>query len=345
MAPWYCTREDVKSASDSKLTARDDAQVDRAIGAQSRVVEGCLHRRFYPQTATRTFDWPNGQRAAPWVLWLNDDEVATVSQLVSAGVTISANDYLLRPDHGPPFTRVEIDLDSSAAFGGADTHQRSIAITGVFMGCPLEERPAGALAEDLDTVETAVDVTNGALVGVGTILRVDSERMIVTGRSFLDTTVNLGGDGLTNSISDVVAEITGVQPGELLLVDGERLLVVDVAGSNAIVKRAWDGSVLAAHSAGADVFASRTLTVERGALGTTAAVHTNAAPLAAHVVPDAVRALTVAKAQVQIAQEQAAYGRTVGSSDNEREAAGKGVAALEDAAYTTHGRKARQRAV
>src|SRR5690606_22447868 len=58
-APWYTTRETVKAALDYKETARNDAQVDRAIESASRAVEGLLHRRFYPETATRYFDWPN----------------------------------------------------------------------------------------------------------------------------------------------------------------------------------------------------------------------------------------------------------------------------------------------
>jgi len=75
--PAYCTREDVKLAPDFAETARGNSRIDRAIDGVSRLIEGELHRVFYPQDATRYFDWPNqggsggGQYANPWRLWLD----------------------------------------------------------------------------------------------------------------------------------------------------------------------------------------------------------------------------------------------------------------------------------
>lgn len=344
---WYCTREDVKRALDSKTTARDDEQVDRAIETGARNIEGLLHRRFYPLTATRRFDWPNQQYARPWRLWLDSNELVSVTTLTAGGTAIASGDYLLRRSDDrdeTPYTHIEIDLSSQASFASGPSHQQSIVVTGVWCGCPADETPAGALAEALDDSETGVDVTNGAVVGVGTILRCDSERMIVTGRTMLDTGSNLGGN-LTASAADVLVPVTGVNVGEVILIDAERMLVVDTAGSNVVVKRAWDGSVLATHSNGADVYASRTLTVQRAALGTTAATHLSATALAAHVVPGPVRDLNVAEAIAQIHQEQAAYARTAGAGENEREARALGLRAAQEAAYTAYGRKARIRAI
>jgi hypothetical protein len=347
---WYCTREDVKRALDIKETARTDGQVDRAIASSSGGVEGLLHRRFYPWTGTRYFDWPNHQYARPWRLWLDDNELISVTTLATGGTVIPASDYFPRRSDmrdEPPYTHIEVDLDSSAAFGGGDTHQRDIAITGVW-GHSLNEAPAGVLAEALDATETDVDVTNGAAIGVGQIIRVDTERMIVTGRGWLDTGQDLGGSGLTDRNNDVTVPVSvgsAFTVDEVLLIGSERLLVTDVAGNNLTVKRAWDGSVLAAHPTGADIYASRTLTVERGALGTTAAAHSSGAAVAKHVFPSLVQSLAVAEAIVELEQEKAAYARTVGSGDNQREAAGRGIKAIRDEAYRRYGRKARVRAI
>src|SRR5687768_3089573 len=114
---------------DSKETARDNARVDRAIAAASRAIEGQTLRKFYPLTATRTFDWP-APYSRSWRLWLDENDLISVSALSSGGTTIAASDFFLRPDIGPPFTYVEIDLASSASFGGGSTHQRDISITG-----------------------------------------------------------------------------------------------------------------------------------------------------------------------------------------------------------------------
>lgn len=355
MGIWYATREQVKAALDAKETARSNAQIDRAIESASRMIDGSvpgagfLHRRFFPELRTMTFDWPGEQYARPWRLWLDAHELISVSTLSSGGTTIASTDYFLRPDYGPPYTHIEIDLDSSAAFGGGNTHQRDITVVGVF-GYNAEEATAGVLTEALDASETAVDVSDSALIGVGSIIKVDSERMLVTGKAMMDTGVNIdAGDSLTalNSDVSITMSTTTAAPvvDEVILIDSERMLVVDVASTVLTVKRAWDGTVLAAHSASADIYAPRQLTVTRGALGTTAATHADTTAITRHVVPGLVQELCVAEALNTLAQQRSGYARTIGSGDNQREASGRGLRQIREDAYTAYGRKARSRAV
>lgn len=348
---WYATREDVKAELDVKETARSNGRIDRVLESASRSVEGLLHRRFAPVTATRYFDWPSGQYARPWRLWLDDNELISVTSLSSGGTTISASDYFLEPNRsGPPYTRIEIDLSSSAAFGGGDTHQRDITITGLW-GYANDETTVGTTASAISaTTATTVNVNGAAsaLLGVGSVLRVDSERMLITGRSMLTTGQTLGGSGLTaqaNSVTVTVSDGTAFAVDEVLLVDSERMLIVDIADNNLTVKRAWDGSVLAAHSVGATIYAPRTLTVTRGALGTTAATHSSGATVYRWDPPGPVRELTIAEALNTLMQGQSGYARVVGSGEAQREASGRGLADLRNSVYTSHGRKARIRGV
>lgn len=352
--PVYCTREDVARALDSKESARNFTQIDRAIEAAPKAIEGLTHRRFYPWTGTRYLDWPNFQYARPWRLWLGSNEVASVSTLVSGGTTIASTDYFLRRSDGvdeAPYTHIEIDLDSSAAFSSGDTHQRSVAVTGVFIGCPVDEAPAGTITEPLtDTTGTTVVVSDSSLVGVGTIIKVDSERMLVTNRTMSDTGVNIdAGDSLTASNSDVaitMSTTTGAPAvGDIILIDSERMLVVDVASTVLTVKRAWDGTTLATHAGSADIYALRTLTVVRGFLGTTAATHLDNATVVRHVVPPLVRDLAIAESMNTLLQESAGYARTSGSGENERELSAMGIKSLREDVYTAHGRKARIAAI
>jgi hypothetical protein len=344
----YATRESVKGALDAAETARNDAQVDRAIETASHNVEALLHRRFYPQTATRYFPWPPLQRSRSWRLWLDADELISVTALVAGGTTIASTDYFLEPaNSGPPYTSVEIDLGSSAAFQPAatGTHQRAIAITGVF-GHSADEAPAGTLAEALDGSETGVDVSDSSLIGVGSIIKVDSERMIVTARTMLDTGQNSSAlDAASSGVTITGVTAGTIAVGEVLLVDSERLLVVDVAGTTLTVKRAWDGTVLAAHSNGADLYALRTLTVERGALGTTAATHSTSTAITKHVVPAMVRDLTIAEAINQLQQETSGYARIIGEGETAREGTGRSLYDLRKDTVAAYGRKARTRAV
>ncbi len=352
MGVWYTTREYVARALDSADTAiRRSAQIDAAIESASRSVEALCHRTFYPQNATRTFDWPNEQQYGerPWRLWLNQHNLISVSALVSGGVTIPSTDYLLRPDDGPPFTRLELDLDSDATFTGADTHQRAISITGVWGGCALDEVAAGALSAAMaDTAGTVADVDGpaAASLGVGNIVRVDTERMLITGRTMTATGQVLSGSITASNASAAVAVANGAlfALGEVILLDTERMYIVDIAGNTLIVRRAWDGTALAAHTASA-VYASRRLTVQRGALGTTAATHLSAAPVLRFDPPALVRQLAAAEAITTLQQELSAYARTVGAGDSEREASGKGIKDLRMQVYTAHGRKARLRGV
>lgn len=347
MAVWYATEEDVRRALDVAETARFAGQVGRAIDSGSRSVEGTLRRRFYPQIATKFFPWPNRQYARPWRLWLDADEVISVTVFTAGGVAIPDTDFFLEPaNSGPPFNRVEIDLGSAAAFGGGDTHQRNIAITGLW-GYRADSEPAGALAAPVDDSTTTVDVTDSAAVGVGSILLVEAEYAIVGAKRMLDTGQNLGGN-LTDQKSDVsvaVTDGTAYAVDEVILVDAERMLIVDIAGNTLVVRRGFDGSVLAGHTAGADIFAPRRLTVERGALGSTAVAHLIATAVRRHVVPGLVRELTIAEAINTLEQERSGYARTAGAGENERLVGGRGLIDIRTEAVTRYGRRARSRAV
>jgi hypothetical protein len=348
---WYATREEVKGALDFKETARVNRQVDRAIEAASRDVEKLCHRRFFPVAATRYFDWPT-QTARPWRLWLDDNELISVTTITSGGETISSDDFFLEPNRsGPPYNRIEIDLSSSAAFGGGDTHQREIAITGLY-GYRDDETTVGLLAEALDASETAVDVDGdtSAEVGVGSVLRVDSERMIVTARAMLDTGQNLGGAGLTiqnNAVTVTVADASGFAVDEVILIDAERMRIDDIAGNNLIVKRAWDGSTIAAHTTGANIYAPRTLTVRRAALGTTAATHASGTSIQRWNPPGDVRTFVIGQAISTLTNEHAGYARVrrSGESTSERTRDTSALASLRQATYDAVGRKARIRGV
>lgn len=346
MGVWYATREHVLGVVDIRMSASAATQLDSAIESASRAADALCHRRFYPWTGTRYFDFPDRRRVRSSQLWLGADEVQSVSAVVSGGVTLSASDYFLEPGNlGPPFSRIDLDRSSNASWSAGNTAQRNIAVTGVF-GAVDQWLPAAALAEALDSSETGVDVTACPTVGVGSVLKVDSERMVVTGRGWLTSAQTVQTPLAASAADTTVAVTTGssFSAGETLLVDSERVLVVDVSGNNLTVKRAVDGSVLATHT-GSTIYASRTLTVTRGVLGTTSAAHDTAAVVSVLDVPGLVNEFTVAHTIDTIQQRAAGYGRTVGSGDNQREAGGRALRQLGDRLYAAHGRQARGMAV
>lgn len=352
--PWYTTRGRVKRVLDIAETARRNADVDEAIESASKNVEGLLHRKFYPRAGSEYFDWPPSLGAGKaWRLYLNDRELASDAGLTittnNGGTTLTSDQYILYPRQGPPFTRLEINLGSTGAFSSGTTHQGAIAITtasplGAWMGQPIDDRPAGALAEALDASETGVDVTDSSKVDIGSILLCQSERMIVTGRSLLTTgqTLQSALDSDSAAQSVAVSDGTLYFAGEVITVGAERMRIDDIAGNTLIVERNVDGSTLAAHTVGTTVYAPRTLTVERGALGTTAATHSTSTALTCHAPLGPVVALATAYALNQLLNQGSGYARVSGSGDNQREFTGRSIKQLEADARASCGRKLRR---
>lgn len=353
---FYSTREEVMDAFDVKEAAHRFAQVDSAIASASDDIDGWLNRHKHgvaPRLATRYFDWPSSNYAAAGRIWFDENELISATTITAGGVVMPPADYFLEPvNSGPPFTYVETNIGSNAVFSNVNTRQHAVSILGVW-GISDNQLPAGLLAEALDASETAVDVTDASLVGVGSVLLADAERMLVTGRSMLSTGQTLTADisAMKNVVAVNVASGAALHVGETILVDSERMLIVDIVGNVATVKRGYDGSTLAAHITGATVYAPRTLTVERGALGTTAATHLTAAPITKWEVPDLIRDLCRAEAITRLEQEFSAYGARVYSDEAERDSsgtevvAGRGLTDIRRAAARRYKRKFRKRAV
>ncbi|RSS92453.1 hypothetical protein EF919_18135 [Streptomyces sp. WAC02707] len=352
MEPVYATREDVQRALDVQLSARSSRQIDRALQSASRDVEGLCHRVFYPWQGERRFDWPASQYRPSWRVWLDDAELISLTSVSSGGNAIPVDDLLLEPNRsGPPYNRIEINIGTSAAWGGGDTHQQDITITGLW-GYRNTETTLGtstaALASTTATTLT-VDGDTSASVGVGSLLRIDEERMIVTGRTMASTGQTLAADlGVQkNGTTVTVADASGFAVDETILIDGERMQIVDIAGSTLVVERAVDGSTLAAHTTGTTIYAPRTLTVTRGALGTTAATHSSDSSVHRWDPPGLVRDLTIANTLNRILQEQAGYARTSKTSSGAKSTSVEVLSldSLRTQTYDALGRKARHRGV
>jgi hypothetical protein len=353
--PVYSTRETMKRALDINETARNSRNLDRAIQSASRRVEGLCHRYFYPLTDTKSFSWPNAQGTVPWRLYLENHDLISVSELSSGGTVIAPGDFYLEPEpSGPPYTRLEVNIGSSAAFGGGSTHQRNISVTGLW-GYRNDEIVSGVTVEALDASETTIDVDalTSSEVGVGSIIRIDSERCLVTNRTLLDTGINLGGAGLTaqkNDVTVTVSDATQFAVDEIIKIESESVLVVDISGNNLTVLRGYDGSTMAAHAAGVDIYAPRTLKVTRGALGTTAATHLTGATVNIWDIPSGIMQLTTAEAIHELMQEQTGWFRTMSASSNfggtaKRAATIEALIDLRQSTYAQYGRKARTRAI
>ena len=329
MGAWYTTLERVMRASDVKAVAYQTPELSAAIESASRAIDRLCHRGdqtrpgFAPWTGAITYDWPVDNNEDAYRFELNQNALSSLTAAVSGGVDIFSA-CLLRPETGPPYSCVIVDRDSDHLLtftSGAG--ERSLVLTGTWAGAAVVERSPSAWLLGSSPNSTTDQITFNAPIGVGSIVRIGDERTIVTGKTWADSTqdgsLSASRDAQALAVSDGTAFFTG----EELLIESERVLVRDIAGNNLIVQRAVAGSTLSAHT-GASIFFARSFTVERGALGTTAAGHTSGAQLYVWQSPPLVEQLAVAYAQDQRAQESSAYGRTVGTGDAERQMSGGG---------------------
>jgi hypothetical protein len=351
----YATREDVKTALGVAETARANSAIDRALESATDDVDRLLRRRFVPWVGTRWFPWPDPVAAASngWRIWLGFDELAAMPTAVTAGgVALTLpGDILPEPvNYGPPYDRIELNLGTSASFTAGSTWQRAIAVTGTFCGCALDTVSLGRLADTLEAdADGQASVTwSTADFGVGSLLRVDDEYMLVTDRNMVATGETLAAPlaAQSSAASITVADGDAYAVGAILQIDIERMRVVEITGNVLTVdRRNYDGSTLATHSAGAAINILTGVTLLRAQCGTTLAAHNAPATIYRHVIPAKGRDLAIAYAMTQFLGEQAGYARTAGQGDNEREVTGRGVRAVEMAALERYGRQILQGAI
>lgn len=348
----YCTREEVLRALDVQPTQIDYLRVDRAAENAREVIDALTHRRFFNTIETRLYDWPNYQYAYPWRIWFDSSELAdttvNVPVVTSGGSTIPSNEIFWGPwNYSPPFTYIELNRSTSAAFGVSSTPQQDVAITGTY-GYWNKTFSGGTLAAAISsTTATTCSVSSSVNPGVGDVMIVDSESMLVMDRNWTDTTFAQSGSGCsTANNADNVLTTTGgtFYAGEVLLLDAEQVLILTVNASTLTVKRAFNGTVLTTHTA-AEVYAGRLLTLSRGFGGTTAATHLLNAAINVAQIPAAVKTLAIAEAANAILQETSGYSHEVGESGATMGITGGQLDDLRDQVYQKYGRKSRRRVI
>ena len=342
---WYSTREIVKAAA-GITGSRFDASVDLAVESASRQIEHSTHTWFIPRIETRKYDarWPViiGQRLT------FDAYVISISAFTDEGdnvAPVASTDYRLLPENdGPPYYAVEILTDVGGADFKADpnTPQQSFRVTGSWGAYSATVAATELSAAITDAADTTFDVKDSGKVDVGDTVLIGTEQAFVSERTMIDLAVNTSGAldadltdtglGLGDPADDLIA-------GEVVRIDSEQMLVESVNSATSVVfQRAVNGTILAAHSSGADIYVARRLTAIRGVNGTTAATHADDAPITKYAPPIDVRQLATAMAVDEFKQGQAGWGREVGRGDLTREFTGNSIAKLRKRVVRAHRR-------
>ena len=346
MANWYDTREGVKRELRIEGSERNSV-IDRHIASASREIERLTNRRFIPITETRNYTWPQRDGRTS-TLYLDEDLIAvdTLTKDDDAAVAIGADDFLLEPANtGPPYWRIEIDRSSSEFFSFKNTTQRAIRVTGRW-GYSEDTEAAGTVASGLASSSSATTFvcSNAALIDVGDTLLIESEQLWVSERvSAAEPNNDLLDGVLTKDISETSVTVddgSRYNPGEVILVDSERMFIDSISGNVLAVQRAYDGTLLAAHSNNAPVSVFRTLTVQRGLNGTTAATHANAKAITRYLPPEDIRTLCRALAIYNYGQGGSGWTGAIGGGEAVVETRGNVIGKLRDRVKRAYKRRA-----
>lgn len=340
----YATVERVMRAADIKATAYATNEILDAILSASDSVDRLVNLGdatrpgFAPWAGAITFDWPVVNNNNGYRFDLNQFRLHSLTSMVSGGDALTGS-ALPWPSYGPPYSSVEIDQSGSDSLDyGSGVGQRSLVMSGTWgvLG-ETSERSAWTLGASASSSVTTL--TLNAPIGIGSIVSLGSERIIVSARSWAASGQTASAlTAAVNAQSITVSDGSAFLAGEEIIVDAERMLVRDVVGNVLVVQRSTSGSALAAHSNGTAIYWARSCEVERGALGTTADSHTSGDAVGIYRAPSLVEQLTIAYALDRRAQESAGYARTIGQGESERQVSARGIAELERRVLAAYGR-------
>lgn len=332
---WYVTLSDVLRAADIPSSAHFAMRVSDVLTESVDAVHELCKRVFYPEIATREFPWPQqNPRGDSKSLALGYNELINVTTVTNGdGQSYAASGFSLSKeggdDDGPPYNVLTAD---NIAFTTGN-----VGVLGLY-GYRNDETAVTTTASGLSG--TSVDVSDSSRLGVGSLIRIADERLVITRMGWLlssnATAITL--EALDADDSFDVTDGTAFNIGEMILIGAERMLIVDIVDDTLHVQRAVDGTVLAAHAAVTAVRVNRRLTVERAVLGTQSTDTAQGASVLLFRFPGLVRQLHKAEALQIIQQDAASYGTTSGSQQNEFQMSTRAMADLRQRCLQAHGR-------
>lgn len=230
----YVTREVLKAAA-GWAGPDEDARADRLAESHSGKVDELFHRHFYPRVATRRYDWPSRSQVSSSILWL-DADLLEVTAFTASGDPVT--DYVLGPDDESPSDRIE--LESGATFGSGG--QRALEVAGVW-GYSRDVASVGALTAGLDDSATSIPAAALPGAGVGDLLFIGDEALLVTDRAVVETVDTFtaargvyGTTAATHALGATVAK--NVPPGlirDLVIAEAIAQAVQEDGGYNASI--------------------------------------------------------------------------------------------------------------
>lgn len=113
----------------------DDGVITDIIEGASRLIDTTTRRTFYARTATNLYDVPDGEFGDGDILYIEDDDLLTVTTLTNGDATVlTTSDYILLPNNSSPKWGIKLK-DSSTKSWESDTDgndEQAISIAGTW---------------------------------------------------------------------------------------------------------------------------------------------------------------------------------------------------------------------
>lgn len=300
----YCTLADVYSDLAS-LGFEDEAGALAKVRAASEWIERRLGA-FIPITATKSFDG-NGK------IHLFLQPLLSISTISNDGVSLETTDYIYYPNdrhwEDGPYTRLTVDPDA-ANLSVWKAERDAIEIAGTW-GKYSETVATGAIVKDdpLTKLATTLLVDDAGKISAGMLLLIEDEQVLVMGFSGTGTDSGKNNDGAiaVDATTITMEAAHTILAGEVIRIGDEKMYVSEVYSNDLVVKRAWAGSPRDAHNTAQDVYRYRTFSIERGANGTTAAVHIQDKPISRYRPPFLVNYLARQISTLMIKKAETGY--------------------------------------
>lgn len=336
---WYASMTEVQRAADIPSSALSDARLRPVMDQATDAVRENCQRDFEPLIDTRWFRWPQDVAQDPGLLRLGRHELISVTGIINgdgSAVDLSGCKLITEGvgDVGPPYNAIDY-------VGGwtqnANWSARSIGVTGLY-GFKDVELSATTTVSNL--TGTTVDVADSSELGVGSLIRIATERLVIRRRGWLTASnsvaINLPAEESADSFT--VTNGSAFNIGEWVLLGTEQMEIVDIASNTLLVHRAINGSALAVHTAVTTVQVNRRLTVYRAALGTSAVDTLTGATVQLFQWPGLISQQCKAEALQIIQQDSASYGSRAGSGQGEMPLAVRALPELRTRVFGRYGR-------
>lgn len=333
---WYASEQDVKRSADIPSTADLDDNIARALDEGSQAVDDLCRRYFYPISTVHYFPWPQDINQPSNTLYLNKHGLIELDELTNGdGAIIPPSQYDLGPkQYGPPFTKITVagSFSTNAMFP-----DRSIRGEGTY-GYQIDEKTVTQTINQL--TGTSVTLVDGSAVGVGSLIRIGTERLVVAAKGGWVDSENVAAiilEAKKSADRFTVTDGAAFHVGEEILMDSEVMRIQRIAGNRLIVKRAVDGSVLEEHSTD-EVLVDRHIRVERSVLGSSAFDTAADADVHLFKFPPRVSQLARAEALTIMGFDIASYATSTGQGDADIKHSTKPLEDLRNKVFQQYGR-------